>query len=191
MGLEYSLNDGGLLDRVLREASIRAAREAEEGVMLFGVYERMLLIRFLPGQGGALFLQLRRRVAEAASFNEAELEALKLREQRVCRKCSAESEHPHYGTDKLCPECGGPTKFAGDVRWDRAADLQIGEKEIHVPEPVAAVVRDRLRELDKDGKIGEAQLEFYLKFNPDQRLGADAESGEPGGDEGENAGGPA
>ena len=107
--------------------------------MLLSVFERLILLNVMPGEGDYTTLKLIRKLKEDLSFDEGEHKALQFKEE------------------------------GGRVSWRTASDegspvLLAQDKEIEVGPKAIAVVCEVLEKLNKEKKLKAEHMSVYEKF---------------------------
>lgn len=133
--------------------------------MKLTVVERIVLQTLLPQKGNELTLKLVRKLREALSFSEQEIEAIGLRNFWKCPKCT-KVELAINAIKCPNPDCDVYMLPAGQCSWDEKKGEKV-IKDIHMGKAMLGLCESVLKKLNNEEALTEELMSLYAKFVSD------------------------
>ncbi len=120
--------------------------------------ERLALQGILPEQGDFISLKLVRKLREALSFSEAEIQALSFLYEIKCPKCGAKISSP---SGVKCALCDVEMTATGSIRWNASKEPN---KDVFMGKAAEKLCKEAIEKLSTAKKLTEQHMSLYEKF---------------------------
>lgn len=128
--------------------------------MKLTVMERIQLQNLLPAEGDYITLKLIRKLREALSFSEKEINDIEFKNHWRCKACNITELSQQV---PKCPSCGTYMDAAGMVHWNEEKAIKV-IKDVHMGNTMLETCRAALKKLSDEKSLSEPMMGLYEKF---------------------------